>query len=579
MRSLCLLALALLIALPAAADKPAAEAAPTVVVVDTVGTTGPGKNRPWNLFAGEEWRAATAYEAIEFSFNQPFALDKVRLDWCAPPFDRSEPDVAVLVHDEGWAALDEGDDTGSPRNIVVEGDDVLQASWLKLQFEREGDCLAGLHLVGADGKDLQVNVVRAVGAKVHSEQSYGEGYDPHRLFDGDFATAWSTKGDGTGAELHFDFDEPQWITHVFMWPGYHRSEDLWQKNGLPTKLSVIVDGGEPQTWSIPTKMYHDDEPELRLKKRVKAKRLTLRLDGVRKGSKYGDTLISEMRFADGDKPFVPDPTTAYAEYADALRKKLGKAGLAHVVDQMVIDEDNNWYVGFLADGRLFVRHYVWADEGDYYQGSLSFEPKKVTKDSAVMRFYGALTRVPVSGGAAHWDKMEEKTVNGRMTLKAKGKGVSISVKGNSAKLLPLAGDYAIVRRKALPKTQEVIDAGFPTLIHYELRPSAKPDFELHFFSTKSLRLSGVPVAGAEHVEGMLDLERKELVPGRIVYGVSGELRRHPVKDGKPTRRASKKVPVEGELVVEKTAKGVRLTPKGTWAKSSPLPAGEYEVVW
>ena len=551
---------------------------PGLAIIDTIRTTGSGENRPWGLFAGKPWQARVYFEELELGLNKPTMLLGVRFDNCRPPDDEVEVVVKVRTVEDEWLTLE--DDEPDDHRIGEHRLEKPLAAWgVRLQVEEPGDCLAGLHLLGPDGEPLKLHPVEPVPATIQAPQTHGSAYAPHRMFDGDFATAWSTLGDGTGAELVFELAEPRWLTDVYIWPGYHRSEELWKQNAAPSRMTVTVDGGPPQSFDLPAEQSPDSEPRLHLAERVQARKITLRIDAVRKGTRYADTLITELRFADGDAPFIPDPTPAYRSDAQALRQALAPAGLEELVDGQFVTEDLVWQLGFFSEGRLFLRRYTNGG-GDYYSGRLSFEVESVSKKGAKLHVYGAVTRVPTGDGGGDWSAAETRTINGQMTVRATEAGAHLALAGKKARFLPFpAGEYALTVPMPSETKQALRKAGFGALYGYHFRPEANRALDLHFVHKKTLRIEGPADDGKTHLFGYLDLTLEEEQQGRLVFAVSGKAERTPLEDGKPARAKQKKTTTSGKLVLEPSGEDLVVTPSGPWTEVLPLPAGRYALDW
>lgn len=251
---------------------------PGRVIIDTVKTNGPGMNRPWKLFTGQPWRAKLNLETLEFSFNKTTRIKGLTVARCRPPDDDVEL-VAKLLTEDGWVELEEDD---GERTLPLYLDEPVAASWLRIIVADAGECIAGLTVLGPDDKPLEVFAVEPVLGSVTSTRPMA-GYEPHKMFDGDFTTAWSSEGDGTGTELTFEFTQPRWLTDIYLWPGYHRSEKLWKQNSAPTKVTVLIEGEAPQTFDIPEAMDPGHEPRMQLKRRTQASKVVLRIDAVRRG--------------------------------------------------------------------------------------------------------------------------------------------------------------------------------------------------------------------------------------------------------------------------------------------------------
>lgn len=566
----CVMGVALASARGATATERASPAAPAIV--DTISTTGPGVNRPWRLLAGEPWRSAVSFEEIRFGFTAPVSLGGLRVEACRPPHDDLEVAVSVLGA-KRWHPMEEDEREGRRAAIYVL-EEPAAATMLKVQLGLLGHCLARLVLLDAELKPLMTHVLEPVAATAHSPQTLLPTYDIHRLFDGDFSTAWSTKGDGTAAEIRVELNEPRWLTDIYLWPGYHRSEALWKENAAPATMSVILDEAPPQSFALPTEMRPGAEPRLQLAERVQTKVIVLRIDEVRAGSRYKDTLISELRFADGDHPFIPDPTPALQGHSTALREALAPANLQQVVDRVFLDPDQMWNVGLFGDGRLYLRRYTNLG-GDYFRGDMSFEVQKVDAKGALLRAYGTLVRIQEAPDGKR--NVKEVTVSGDLWLAPQGDGLTIQPKGRLAKRLPLPNvEYRPGKPHISPSRQALAEAGFPVLWDYTFKA---PTGTLKVsFVNGALRITGHLDDPNRHYFTHLTTKRESLEKGRITYALAGNAERIPYRDGKRAGRGTRKK-VTGKVIITAWEKGVHLRGEGEWLQQVPLPAGNYELDW
>jgi hypothetical protein len=119
-------------------------------------------------------------------------------------------------------------------------------------------------------------------------------YGPANMFDGRLDTAWVEGVDGVGAgeRITFIFDDERLVSGISFLNGYHKSNDLFQKNGRITAINVDTSSGEQLT----TQVADDPGEQVRtFEQPVRLKWITIRIASAVAGSKYTDTAISEMR--------------------------------------------------------------------------------------------------------------------------------------------------------------------------------------------------------------------------------------------------------------------------------------------
>ena len=153
-------------------------------------------------------------------------------------------------------------------------------------------------------------------------------YAAEKAFDGDPATAWVEGVDGVGdwatsgvAEiLVVEFDREVEAEGFLIWPGYPKSEDLYEKNAVPIEVEVRVDDAPPEAYRLPLSTsivfegvgphgpdprpegcYHVADIGYRAPRAVlfrrprRLRRLTLRLTESLTGTRYDDTAVAEWR--------------------------------------------------------------------------------------------------------------------------------------------------------------------------------------------------------------------------------------------------------------------------------------------
>ncbi len=122
-------------------------------------------------------------------------------------------------------------------------------------------------------------------------------YHPAHLFDAKVDFAWSTDGkknDGRGESAHLQFSQPQAIGSLIVWNGYQRSDMHYHANGRVSKLEIKPANGTAQTVALNDVMGPQRVPLATPLNGVSD--LTFTIKDVVPGTKYKDTLISEMRF-------------------------------------------------------------------------------------------------------------------------------------------------------------------------------------------------------------------------------------------------------------------------------------------
>jgi len=558
---------------PAFAGGASAAAPPQAAIVRTVYTTGPHLESPWGLFGGQPWEAIVSDVMLSFELEAPVKLSGLRVHACPEPKWGATPSVSLLAPsgDALEVKASETDDENVYEYTLASPAPVGE---LQLTVDDADECIARLELLGPAGQPVPTRVVKPVAATASSPRTLGPGYEESRLFDGDPGTAWSTKGDGKGAELTVTLSEPHALSSLQIWPGYHRSDELWKQNAMPSKVSVSVNGGPAMSFTLPEKMEVEPPTRLVLPAKVTAKTVTLRIDEVRPGTKYKDTLISELRFYDGDQPFVPDPTPAYVAARKALRAKLAPAGLEGIVDGRFVSDDNVWHVAFLADGRFFLRRAYTKDTGADV-ATMSHEVKKVGKGQVELRVYGSVLHVPVANGQPDWDKKTEKTFNGRLVVTpAAGGRITLALKGKGAAGLEVP--TAPLKPAFSPVRAQLAEAGLGGVLSEKLEdPSTM--WNLTLTPSGKLRLQRfVEDAGGVGYTGDVAFTVKDTTAESATLQLDGKVLRSKYEGTKLVREKDPTVEISGPLIISRDAAGYRLTVPAPLAKTLALPEGLYK---
>ncbi len=129
---------------------------------------------------------------------------------------------------------------------------------------------------------------------VSSSALSGGNYSADNLCDYNLTTAWveGASGDGIGEYVEFEVAENQRIDDIVIATGYQKSDALFAKNSAPTRIT-ISSGSYRETVDVKDEMGFQVIPITPV---VSNGRVRVRIDAVRRGSKYTDTCISELHF-------------------------------------------------------------------------------------------------------------------------------------------------------------------------------------------------------------------------------------------------------------------------------------------
>ena len=115
------------------------------------------------------------------------------------------------------------------------------------------------------------------------------------LFDGDAATAWSENvaGNGIGEYIEFMVPSGMYMDHFYIITGDQKSQESYWNNGAPTELCV-VSGSQRQYISLWDEYGIWQSAEF--DPIYSNGSIRIYITGVRPGSVYQDTCISEIWF-------------------------------------------------------------------------------------------------------------------------------------------------------------------------------------------------------------------------------------------------------------------------------------------
>ncbi|HNX58917.1 MAG TPA: hypothetical protein PKK43_07445 [Spirochaetota bacterium] len=192
--------------------------------------------------------------------------------------------------------------------------------------------IAKLTLFGSDGAPLDVIPPKIVKGSIKPsstlapEEAYNAGY----LFDGRRDSGWveGNKGSGTGESLNFHFGSDVTISKIRIWNGLLISDVHYSANERVKDFSFFT-GSESgaKKYALPDSKKAQtvamDSP-------LKGKDFTLRINGIYKGTRYTDTVISELLFNDGNRWF-----TLYSGEIEKRKKDLLSKIKGSVIEKIV----------------------------------------------------------------------------------------------------------------------------------------------------------------------------------------------------------------------------------------------------
>lgn len=126
-----------------------------------------------------------------------------------------------------------------------------------------------------------------------SLSEYNMTHSPERVIDGDLSTAWveGADGQGTGEAITLYFDKQYLIRGADISAGYQKSSSLYDKNSRPEKVRISFGNEFSEVYTL---QDINGEQEIVFYEPVITDHITFTIESVYAGSRYEDTVISEI---------------------------------------------------------------------------------------------------------------------------------------------------------------------------------------------------------------------------------------------------------------------------------------------
>lgn len=122
---------------------------------------------------------------------------------------------------------------------------------------------------------------------------YGGTHDPGYIIDDKLETGWveGVTGQGINESITLTLCQESTVKGFFINAGYHKSDSLYEKNSRPQQIRVIFSDGTEETFSL-----NDIKEQQQCTFSVprKTSSISIMIEAVYPGSKYEDTVISEI---------------------------------------------------------------------------------------------------------------------------------------------------------------------------------------------------------------------------------------------------------------------------------------------
>lgn len=179
----------------------------------------------------------------------------------------------------------------STYDFVQRGEKVLGSSYYYLDIISKS---SGKRVAETPAKVNMDMITSITASSWKSEPDYDQYHYPENMLDGDLTTAWceDVQGDGFGEGITIYFDRKCKITGLYIYAGYHKSMDLFDKNNVPIQIFVRGDD-RSEVLTLNADMICQ---KLNFTTPMYTKHFALEIRKVRKGNKYDDTLITDIKF-------------------------------------------------------------------------------------------------------------------------------------------------------------------------------------------------------------------------------------------------------------------------------------------
>ena len=314
-------------------------------------------------------------EGILLRLEKPKALSALEIDACASgaPYD---VELYVNGRERGVTTVD-----GSA-SVKLPGKGVRS---LFLKMKSKEACVAELRVVDDAGPN-ELMPPRRIGARIETSSTLQPpaAYHPTYLFDGRTHFAWveGAEGVGEGESISLTFPENQLISGLEIWNGYQRSPDHFEKNGRIKLIELEASGRRTMLDLDDSKMGAQIE---KFDPPLNTRYLTLTMAQVTKGSKYEDTVVSELRFYDRKGAFTIAPLTP-PELDRRLRDKVKGGSLEPIVDTFFQQACGSPRELKLRSDHSFVRYERYEDDSGSH--TEVFDGAWVPKKKGTVKLYG-----------------------------------------------------------------------------------------------------------------------------------------------------------------------------------------------
>ncbi len=187
----------------------------------------------------------------------------------------------------------------------------------------------------------------------------GNTYGAYNVIDNDLSTAWvegvSGNGEGQWIALSTYDGNTRGICGIDIYGGYQKSEDIYNKNGKPTAVTIVLDDGSYMAESL---SYNADHiATIDFDDTYYTTTVTIYINSAEAGTKYNDTAISEIKLysykEEGKSGFIsPETAAASSDYIlpDSDKRRLEDSEVMYLSEYELRIARNELYA---RHGRIF----------------------------------------------------------------------------------------------------------------------------------------------------------------------------------------------------------------------------------
>lgn len=256
-------------------------------------------NTSWATMAG-----ANVDEGIFMSFEKPIDIAVVRIDE-SKKF-KGIIDMEMFVNGVSLGII--------PVNVNRKLRAPIRAKTIFFKIDKINNAyseknigVSDITLMNSKFKQIKINSIEVIKGSMTASSVLKpyDAYNTDLLFDSRSQFGWTDgnlKKTGDGEYVKFNFKKSVKISKLKIWNGYQRSLDHFKKNEAVSEFT-FSDGKNSVTKKLKVKF---GPVIVDLGKTFEGKSFKFQIDSVRKGSRYKDLVISELRFYNEKKWFILD---------------------------------------------------------------------------------------------------------------------------------------------------------------------------------------------------------------------------------------------------------------------------------